>query len=302
MRLKAPQLYSQRDSQWASIILGYNAPGSPYTIGLYGCLITCFGMYIDKTPAEVNQLLKNNGGFAANSGDFYWSKCTVLGLTEIYTSPRYTDAVTSQGIAKMKSLLDSGNPLITEIDFNPATNGEEMHFLLITGYEGDQFFASDPWTGQKISVDSYGGAPRAVIQFRAYNKTLPRDDQSDSMQIILSQSDAFIAICTKLNLPANRDIVLAEIDKLLAYEDSIVQKDKQISDLQKQIEPLQEAAKEKQGELETLQGQLDELQKSLNTAKDNNDKMQLQIDELKKNSKVPTLTGWRLAIYKWIIR
>lgn len=161
-------IYSQRDSRWANDFLGTSTTDK---IGLYGCLITCFSSYIGKTPDLVNNTLKNNGGFT--SGDlFIWSKCTILGLNQTYVSPKYTSAVTSQGLQKIKDFLDQGYPLICEVDFNPNTDGEEMHFVLITRYEGDSFYAMDPWVGEIINLSVYGGAARAVIQFRAYDKKI----------------------------------------------------------------------------------------------------------------------------------
>lgn len=58
--------------------------------------------------------------------------------------------------------------------------------------------------------------------------------------IIFSQSDAFIAVATKLNVAANKDIVLGEVEKLIGYEDAVVVKDKQIADAHTQITALEE--------------------------------------------------------------
>src|ERR1035437_1852534 len=199
MKLKVAQLYSQRDSRWASIILGNNTQ-SQYNIGLYGCLITALAMYLNDQPNNINQKLKDNGGFSKGSGDFVWSKCTVLGLNQTYLSPRYDGIpVTAQGLQKMKDLLDSGLPLLAELDFNPATDGEEMHFVLITGYEGDQFFIADPWTGTSTTLDVYGGAARAVIQFRAYDKKLS-EGENDALAECLIQHTALV---DKLNTFSN---------------------------------------------------------------------------------------------------
>lgn len=170
MKLQAT-LYSQRDNRWANILLGYNK-NQPYTIGNYGCLITSFGAYINKTPIEINDILKANNGFDTNSGNFLWGKSNVLGLNQTYVSPKYYDAVPNDALQKIKNLLDQGLPLICEVDFNPNTTYEEMHFVLIIGYEGDSFYAVDPWVGEIINLSVYGGAPRAIIQFRAYDKKL----------------------------------------------------------------------------------------------------------------------------------
>lgn len=163
-------LYSQRDSRWSGIYLGDNT-ALPYTIGNYGCLITCLSSYIDKAPNETNALLRDNKAFQ-NGGLFIWSKSTLLGLNQTYVSPRYDGPVTDQGIAKLKDILDQGYPALCEVDFNPNTSGEEMHFVLILRHDGDSFYAMDPWVGQIVNLSVYGGIKRAVIQFRSYDKKL----------------------------------------------------------------------------------------------------------------------------------
>jgi len=186
-KLKVPEVYGQRDNRWNNILLGYNS-NSQYTIGLYGCLISCLGMIVHKTPDEVNTILKNNSGFVSGSGDFYWGKCSALGLNQIYTSPSYDGPVTPQGMTKIKELLDDNHPLLCEIDFNPATTSVEEHYVLLIGYDGDQIIAADPWTGQIISLDVYGGAQRSIIQFRSYDKTF--DDEADSQVALLEREYA----------------------------------------------------------------------------------------------------------------
>lgn len=164
----------QRDPRWANILLGFNTDPK-YTIGLYGCLITCLAAYVGKQPNEVNDLLKAGGGFTAGSGLFVWSKCTILGLNQTYVSPRYESLVTPQGIQNLKDNLDKKLPCLAEIDFNPATPTEDMHFVLITGYDDTNFYILDPWTGDNTTIDKYGGIARALLQFRVYDKTLPLD-------------------------------------------------------------------------------------------------------------------------------
>jgi len=172
MRLKITAL-SQRDSRWASILLGYNT-SNVYSIGMYGCLITCLSTITDRTPNVTNQILKDNSGYVSG-GNFVWGKCTALGLNQTYVSPVYTGLVTDAGVAKAKELLKGQYPLLCEIDFNPATMGEEMHFVEVIGYDDntENFYIMDPWTGEIVSLDRYGGFRRAVIQFRAYDKKLP---------------------------------------------------------------------------------------------------------------------------------
>lgn len=246
MKLKIPGLFSQRDSRWAGTLLGYNT-SNPYTIGNYGCLITCLGMMIDKTPLEVNQILKDVGGFTTGSGELIWSKTKALGLNTEYLSARYESAVTSQGIAKAKSVLDSGKVLLCEIDFNPATVGEEMHFVVCVGYDGDNFIINDPWTGTQKSFDTYGGFSRAILQFRVLDKTYPQDgDQTNTVDVdskvfeeLVRKSTITDKVAEKLNVDTSETIILGELDKLITYEDTVVAKDKQLQEASIQISALE---------------------------------------------------------------
>ncbi len=52
--------YSQRDPKWVNEQLG----NSNLTLGTASCLITCLAILSDKTPSEVNTLLKTNNGFS----------------------------------------------------------------------------------------------------------------------------------------------------------------------------------------------------------------------------------------------
>lgn len=202
---------SQRDPRWASLKLGTS---STDTIGNYGCLITCFAMYVGKTPIEINDLLKANGGYQDNDL-FIWSKCTLLGLNETYVSPRYASTpVTSTILNKLKGFLDQNYPLICEIDFNPSTTTEEMHYVLLTRHEGDTIYAADPWTGVEINLDVYGGPARAIIQFRCYDKQLLPDPPIDPLKQLIDLKDPWgvmevQAIISKLN-DLSRDLTASQ--------------------------------------------------------------------------------------------
>lgn len=69
-------IFSQKDIRWRFKQLGF----CNTTIGSNGCAITCLGMLCGKRPDEVNQILRNNGGFV-NGCLVWWQKaCNLLGL------------------------------------------------------------------------------------------------------------------------------------------------------------------------------------------------------------------------------
>lgn len=237
-KLNVPAVQSQRDSRWASIVLGNNT-NSSYNIGQYGCLITSFANYLGISPVDVNS---HKDLFVSDSGDLIWSKTSVIGLNNVYTSPRYIDLVTSQGIAKMKSLIDEGRPLICEVDFNPATTEEDMHFVLVIGYDdsspdSEKFVAIDPWTGTEIDLSVYGGIRRAVITFRAYDRILPFYSAPVSDDSYKKQIQAYF------NYEISADDVIKFLNdrktEISNLQGTIGNKDNTISNLNTQIKDLQ---------------------------------------------------------------
>lgn len=182
VKLKVPVVYKQGDPAWAAVLLGYNT-AAPFTIGLFGCLLTSLAMYLTalgrtETPLSINQKLKDNKGFAAGSGDLIWeslqkiwSDMTIKFKSERYVSTAFPDSL----FTKMKQFIDDGYPCLLEIDFNPSQAGEQMHFVLCYGYDDANYYIADPWSGTKTVLSVYGPASQAMIGFTVYNLTLAED-------------------------------------------------------------------------------------------------------------------------------
>lgn len=309
MKLKTLAMYSQRDNRWADITLGYNTD-KKYSIGQFGCLITSFANYINKTPLEINQTLKDNAGFAAGSGNFIWNKCSALGLKEVFKSPFYSNPVSLQGITKMKELLDAGQPLITHIDFDPRDPDDDQHWILIYGYEEPEvFYAIDSWTGTSILLDVYGGVRRAVYEWRCYDKILEKELDIPTVVIGISELDEFkrkatIAenIAQKMNVGLNESIIMPELDKLIAYEDIVVEKERLLTEANAKISKLEDQVREKAGELETLSKDLKVLTDKVVTATQDNKILSGELKILKDQCNQPILSGWKKWVYDFIIR
>ena len=122
-----------------------------------------------------------------------------------------------------------------------------------------------------------------------------RAERDDNWQIV-------IAIANKLNVSTNKDVILAELDKLVVLEDAVVQKDHQLSDkdqiitsikaeaetLTKQVNDLSIANTVAQKAIAELQSKADEQNKIILRLGD-------RIEELKKVSP-DAPTGWSMIV------
>jgi len=118
---------------------------------------------------------------------------------------------------------------------------------------------------------------------------------------ILNRADSFVAVATKLNCAVNKDVVMGELDKLIKYEDAVIEKDRQLLQVQSDAQKLKEDigklkednqklidenklavenAQEAGGKLEKLQEQYTVLEK--------------KADELSTIKPVTSYTGWEL--------
>jgi len=119
---------------------------------------------------------------------------------------------------------------------------------------------------------------------------------------VTTWSDAFIAVATKLNVSANKDVVLGEIDKLIKYEDALVQKDSQIKEqankiveLEAKLASLDNANTQLKLHNDVIQNTVNEQQKLLNTQDSNITQFKTEIDTLKKQMISPDTSGWQLV-------
>lgn len=67
--------FSQKDPHWSDMKLG----NSIYTLGKYGCYLTCLAMIVDKTPLELNHILTMAGCISKEGLLDSFKAATVLG-------------------------------------------------------------------------------------------------------------------------------------------------------------------------------------------------------------------------------
>lgn len=178
MNLKLDTIYNQKDSKWKDILLGYNT-NKAYTIGQYGCLLAVIATYCTNTgnkitPKELNEKIKKVGGYVANTGLFVWNS-----LGQIFpeyslekVSPRYADVeVPKAELDNIKSFIKEGYFLILEVDFDPASTGQQMHFVACSGLDEDEnIIVYDPWIGKTRPLMDFGLPKHAIYSYKAYNK------------------------------------------------------------------------------------------------------------------------------------
>lgn len=299
------RVQSQRNSGWGSIILGYNTQ-SQYSIYNYGCLITSLGNYIGKDPKEVNQILKDNGGYTAGSGNFVWGKSIALGLTQTYLSPYYNDAVTAQGITKIKEIIGQGYPLLCEVDFNPADTVKQQHFVLLSGVDdAGNILVVDPWEGQ-WETWSEAACKRNIYQFRAYDKKLsidsgtptnPNADLQKQLDDTRKERNRnwtyFSGLCDVMKVAAVYETAKSELEKLVGIEDKYNQTAGSLTEAQKQVNDLRGQLTTINDSHNALQTSYNDLQGQLTKDKDTIDTLTRNLVELEKAVMAPVRKGWK---------
>lgn len=140
------QPLSQRDSRWKLKKLGFGS-GS---IGSYGCTITALTMLLNSQgenlpPDQVNERLKDANAFAGDTKNLLWWDRIRLAFPQTQQPTQYWE----YDNAKVKSIIDSGRPVIVKVDGAPI--GAESHWVLYLG--GGKM--ADPWYGDITSTSRY---------------------------------------------------------------------------------------------------------------------------------------------------
>lgn len=167
MLVELPIKYNQMDSRWGDIILGFN-PGLPWNIYNFGCLLACLAMVAkyygkDVNPLTLNELFIKMGAgkaFKAGSGEYVPGGFHLLygDIEEVRT---VTPALlTDAQIGEIKSAIDAGYPVVVQLDYNPKTVENDMHFVVLVDYnpnDENDFTIADPLTGNTRSLKDYLG-------------------------------------------------------------------------------------------------------------------------------------------------
>jgi hypothetical protein len=141
-----PNILSQRDPRWKDEKLGFD---DRTTIGTDGCTLTCLTMLVNgygfnETPDALNRKLLDLGsGNGFMDGLIVWD-----GLTKAFPKIVYlNNSICRDKAAPLDSInksLDSGQPLIVEVDRSPSP-GLESHWVVLIARQDDDYLILDPW-------------------------------------------------------------------------------------------------------------------------------------------------------------
>lgn len=205
MKVNLPILFSQTDSRWDTIFLGFNT-ALPYNIHNYGCLLCCWAMcdkYFgkDTDPARLNAMYVSMGtGKAFDKGGNYIPGGNNLAFGDIKESRTATPStLTDAQINTIKTSLDNGYPVIIGLDYNPKDVDYDSHFVVIVDYDPsdeNNFTIADPLGGRLHSLKDYLGwyKPSARVTIESFvTMTGPKPKlNGDTVPVLKKDYDQYI--------------------------------------------------------------------------------------------------------------
>ncbi len=137
--------FSQRNALWRKNVLG--GPGSPVTIGSWGCLLTCFAMVAcaygcDTDPARLNRTLLEKSGFFQNYLVSFSALQTAFGTIafdgKVDSNPTL--------LSRIDDSLAARRPVPLQVDRTPTTryNDNDQHWVLAVARDGNDYVVNDP--------------------------------------------------------------------------------------------------------------------------------------------------------------
>jgi uncharacterized protein YvpB len=293
---------SQRDPKWASELLGFNA--NTYTIGGYGCLITCLTMVCNyygkfETPSTINKKLKDTKGFSAGNGFYIWGSIEKIfpDISEEWIG-RFPDPLSNSQMELIKSSVKSGYPIMVEIDFQPETAQPDMHFVLITDFDPNDennFTIVDPWTGSIGSLKMYLKASKptarlSIQQIIIYKGQIPQpittnyeDKLKEVMQNLIdmrTSRDRWERMFNELSDKVAKDTQTSN-EQIRLLQSTIGEQNAQVMEMNKSILSLTQENKRLSSQIQTLQGDLKSSMSLKDTETIRADKFEKKYNDLK---------------------
>jgi len=274
MQLKDITPLSQRDSRWKNKLLGFNTD-TQYTIGGYGCLITCLAMLKNDAVDAINIELKRISGFLEGTGYYIWEAISRI-YPEIKEKSIWTpDRLTDKQVSEIRNALDNGCPVMFQIDMYPETAPTDMHYVLCVGYgeEDNDYIINDPWTGTQRPLSDYirdkrRTARSLIEQYVIYKGTGHKPNES-SLDELTGALEAKIEGLEK-EVDELRESRNKWRTKCNEWEDRY---EKEIKEKQDHIESLQKSQAEMNAQLMNVTNQYKQLQEDFKTYKEESTKL-----------------------------
>ena len=159
---------SQNDPRWAKQILGFNAIESIYTIGGYGCTITCLAMVAGTDPLTLNNQLKTVGGFV-NGGYYVWQS-----INQLYNINE-SQVQLSSHVERIKAEIRAGRVCILRTAYN-----NQMHYVLAHQLDGEHVMIIDPMDGV---VKYLGNSYRTFTSYTSYLTIDSNNNNNQDMEL-----------------------------------------------------------------------------------------------------------------------
>ncbi len=169
----------QRSTAWSREALGTDPVD---TIGSSGCALTAVTMVASAyghqtTPLALNRWLTAHGGYiqndlllwrqatASTGGSVRWRWLHVPGIApQLRTDDQNIEDLPPASVVLAE--LDAGHLVVAEVRLNGG-----MHFVVLTGHNGDTFYINDPWYGDRTTLQGrYGSYRQAVHSAQVYTQ------------------------------------------------------------------------------------------------------------------------------------
>jgi hypothetical protein len=259
MKINLPILFNQMDSRWANKPLGFNTDLT-FNFYNYACLLCCHAAVSRYFGKNTNPDQLNSAYVALGEGVVYKAgggEYVNGGLTKIYKDIKETvtmtpSLLTDAQVGEIKNSIDSGMPVVCQIDYNPQTVKADSHFVTLVDYnpnDENDFTIYDPLGGTIKSLKSYLGwfkpsMRNTIEQYKIY--TGPKPIENDMMLVPKAIYPDLVHGSTEWDktvaayLPENTNPKATQFEDMQrvisGYKSTATTQENRANDLQKQLD------------------------------------------------------------------
>lgn len=160
--------FSQNDARWKNVLLGFS---NWEKLGPYGCLVASMANVAQAqgsnvTPADINNLLKQKGGFVRDSygqvADSFYEALGYLNLHSHFVERKEWPANKVAPFSYFDVRSSTTTEIIIKLDYHPERAGIQSHFCRVIGLNAakNDIEIVDSWDGKRkwlSSIAKLGG-------------------------------------------------------------------------------------------------------------------------------------------------